>query len=157
MILSFNLSLAFQTEFCLKTKLQRSICNNQVTAVAGVHLSSPAGQPTAPPVHKYAEYYNRYEQDKYRIRSNMITYNSNLFSLCSILFPYASKIFLIYHLFVYSKYFCGNFWDSQESLHQSRIKTLFRQCPVAFITSNYCFLSHWAKQQPAKWIWGQLV
>lgn len=28
----------------------------------------------------------------------MITYNSNLFSLCSILFPYASKIFLIYHL-----------------------------------------------------------
>lgn len=53
-------------------------------------------------------------------------------------------------VFVHSKYFCGNLLDSRESVCQSKNKTLFRQYPVAVITNNYGFLSHWAKQQTAK-------
>lgn len=67
----------------------------------------------------------------------MITFNSKHFSLCSIIFPYGSKIFWMYQLcfhkfkgasvFVHSKYFCSNLLDSQESVYQSKNKTLFRQ------------------------------
>lgn len=91
--------LAFDLSVILQNSVWKQSCR-EVSAIAKYCCCWCTSQLTSRTASSICrEYYNRYDQGKYRIRSNMITYNSNLFfPLCSILFLYASKTFLIHPL-----------------------------------------------------------